>query len=126
MRRQRDEGNEMQIRPHHLLCMARFVGKGYSEEFVLNMKSVISALNSGEKFELTNGSDDICKACPFNLSGVCKDEEKVVRYDSAAKAALALDYKEKYSYKDLCITDADIKEICSDCEWAELCAKIKV
>lgn len=81
--------------------MGNFVGKGYSKEFTENMTCVIKALESGEYLVLTNGADDICRACPYNTNGICKDEEKVNRYDSAAKNVLSLEYSKEYTYNDL-------------------------
>lgn len=34
----------VRLRPHHLLCMQTFVGNGYSEAFVENMKQVLARL----------------------------------------------------------------------------------
>ena len=104
--------------------MGNFTGKGYSEEFTKNMSRVITALESGENIILVNGEDDICRACPYNTNGVCKDNEKVNRYDSAVKDALSLEYGKEYNYNDLCKTKIDITEICGDCEWSELCGQI--
>ena len=32
--------SELHLRPHHLLCLQTFVGRGYSEEFVEHMTLV--------------------------------------------------------------------------------------
>ncbi|MBQ7699732.1 MAG: DUF1284 domain-containing protein [Clostridia bacterium] len=121
----------MQIRPHHLLCMGSFVGKGYSDEFTENMCRVITALENGENIILVNGADDICRACPFNNNGICKDKEKVDRYDKAVMDALSLEYGGLYAYGDIgnevinkiCRKDK-LSVICGDCEWSELCGRI--
>lgn len=122
----------MQIRPHHLLCIGNFVGEGYSEDFTQNMKNIVSALNSGESFVLTDKSDDICKKCPFDNVGICKTEEKVRRYDNAAKDALNVEYGKKYKYADIkqmiseqIYSKGKRSDICGDCEWADLCNEIE-
>ena len=109
--------------------MGKFKGKGYSKEFVINMKRVISSLEKGEKFTLTDGADDICKACPYNTDGVCKDIEKVKLYDKKTKDALELEYGKEYVYTTIKDTvnmriygKGKLKDICSDCEWAEICS----
>lgn len=121
----------MKIRPHHLLCMGNFVGKGYSEEFTANMRRVMTSLENGESLILVNGADDICRACPFNTSGICKDEEKVMRYDTAAKSALSLEYGREYVYNEIseAVTEkiykaGKLSDICGDCEWFELCNSV--
>ena len=108
------------------MCMKRFVGRGYSEEFVSNMRRVISALKAGETFVLTDKADNICRACPYNTDGICRETDKVKRYDNAIKNVLNLEYGKEYKYNDLCKTDISIKEICGDCEWAKLCEKINL
>ena len=92
------------------------------------MSRVISALESGKPFTLTAAADDICKACPYNTEGVCKDIEKVSRYDKAVKALFELEYGREYKYGDTAekvkarvYSQNKLKEICGDCEWAEIC-----
>ena len=67
----------MQLRPHHILCIAHYEGKGYSEEFNIKMQAIIEALKSGGQFELTFGPDDLCASCPNLVGGICSSEEKV-------------------------------------------------
>jgi hypothetical protein len=59
------------LRPHHLLCIRNFIGKGYSKDFVDNMKSLINTLeeNPNQKVLIKSGLDDICKKCPENNLG---------------------------------------------------------
>lgn len=111
--------------------MGNFVGKGYSEKFTVNMRRIITSLENGENLILVNGADDICRACPYSSAGVCRDEEKVRRYDSAVCDVLLLEYGKEYVYNDLknnvmdrvCRTEK-LSEICGDCEWSELCGQI--
>ena len=111
--------------------MGNFVGKGYSEEFTVNMSRVIAALHGGEKLVLTDGADDICTACPFNNDGVCKDIEKVNRYDASAKNVLELEYGKEYNYSksrtavnDNIYKTGKLSDICGNCEWFELCTDV--
>ena len=54
------------LRPHHLLCLQAFRGKGYSESFVKKMTEVHAMLRENPKLEirLAEGADDLCAACP--------------------------------------------------------------
>ena len=111
--------------------MGSFIGKGYSKEFTENMTSVISALENGENFVLKNGADDICRACPYNIDGICKDTDKVNLYDKEVKDALMLEYGKEYVYESVkeavnlrIYGKGKLKEICGDCEWAQICFEI--
>lgn len=99
----------LRLRAHHLNCIPRFNGKGYSEEFCKNMKSIKNRFLNGEAYEIVKGTDDVCAFCPNLIDGACRDYEKVSRYDR--------------------LTDEfginDISKICSDCEWYNLCKKSK-
>lgn len=97
----------LRIRPHHLNCIPRFEGKGYSEAFCENMKKIQQQIKNGEKFKLVFEADDICAACPNLINGVCKEEEKVGRYDK-----LTMENNGK-----------DISEICADCKWYYICGQ---
>lgn len=52
----------MRLRPHHLLCLLTYVGKGYSRAFTDNMDAVAQRLAAGEALELVEGPDAICAA----------------------------------------------------------------
>ena len=114
----------IKIRPHHILCMKAYIGKGYSEEFNINMKKIIKGLEDDYKtVEIVFGLDDICSKCPYNLgNGLCKSQGKVERIDS--KIIEYFNIKEdKYVYKEL--KDSVFKklnedmfiDICGNCQW---------
>lgn len=98
----------IKIRYHHLMCIPRYKGEGYSSEFCENMESVKASFNDNN-YTLVDSCDDICRFCPNNKSGYCIDEDKVRKYD--------LLVKEKLSRKELPIP----KDICSDCCWFDIC-----
>ncbi len=118
----------MDIRPHHALCLAFFRGKGYSEDFVINMTRVKAALEAGEQVCLVAGKDAVCAACPNWQGEQCETEEKVCRYDRAVLERCALEPGQVLSYPELRaaadrqILQAGLREaICGDCQWTELC-----
>ncbi len=62
------------IRPHHLLCLQFFEGKGYSDDFVRQMAEIHRTLNKeNPQINIVEGVDDICKKCP-NRSDICLKE----------------------------------------------------
>jgi len=120
---------QVRLRHHHLACMQNFVGKGYDEDFVTNMRLVIATLGEpGTVIHLSVGCDDICSCCPNRTGAVCCDEISVIGKDrSVARflgipertevdAAVALDRaKERMQELD------DIRSLCGECDWADLC-----
>lgn len=128
----------LKIRPHHILCMRAYQGKGYSEEFNDNMKSVIKSinaynyfcettdLNKDNKVEITFNIDSICNKCPNNIdNNLCSSQDKISALD--LKVSKYFNIKEGiYSYKDLeeiiynNITEEIFDDICQNCEWYKI------
>jgi len=114
----------IKLRPHHLLCLQGFSGKGYSNQFIQNMQDIkdkLSAPNS--QINMVFSSDDICACCPHLIApGLCETadsvkikDNKVIKYFKLAQKA--------YNYQDLIneiklnITPSIMADICSDCAW---------
>lgn len=121
----------LKIRPHHILCMMHFTGKGYDEAFTEGMTSVIRKLRT-EPLTLVCGCDDICTCCPNLCGSGCRTDEKVKRYDDKVRQLLSLQDGQTYFLKDLKkiakdeIMDRDgVGTVCADCEWFSLCSNLK-
>lgn len=95
----------LRLRPHHLNCIPRFKGRGYSDEFCVNMRKIKERIDRGEAYEIVFSADDICAVCPNLENGMCKSNDKVERFDRLT---------EKFG-------TADISRICSSCEWYFMC-----
>lgn len=104
---------KIKIRYHHLMCIPRFVGKGYSEDFCKNLRNVQKALKDND-YTLVDHCDNICMCCPSNINGKCANEELVKKYDDLVKDKL--DKGQKLFPKD----------ICSDCCWYNICKDMDV
>lgn len=113
------------IRPHHLICMQAYIGKGYSDEFVENMDFIVDSLrkNSSQTIQIIDFNDDICSKCPNNIDGYkCSSNDKVLSIDKKVIKFLELETKE-YSYNLLLeklktkFNEKEFKKICSCCEW---------
>jgi len=50
----------IRLRPHHLLCMLTYAGRGYTPRFTSGMDDLIARLGGGEEILLIDGPDDIC------------------------------------------------------------------
>lgn len=119
----------MEIRPHHLLCTQTYAGKGYSEDFTRLMDKVTEKFCAEEKtkIRLVFSTDILCSQCP-NKEGenLCKDNLKVSEMDRKTAEYFSLEEKE-YIYQELIkeingkMTAEIRKDICSGCEWKNLC-----
>lgn len=99
---------KIKIRYHHLMCIPRFTGKGYSEKFCENLQHVRQLLKQSD-YTLVDYCDNICMCCPSNIEGKCANEEKVSKYDNLVK--IRLDKGQKFLPKDICF----------DCCWYNIC-----
>lgn len=95
----------LRLRAHHLNCIPRFQGRGYSSDFCDNMQKIKKRFDDGEGHIIVSGADDICKSCPNLINGICIDEEKVSLYDT------------------LSMNENSIDKICNDCRWYTICKK---
>lgn len=104
---------KIKIRYHHLMCIPRYTGEGYSQKFCENFQRIQQHLNNND-YELVNHCDNICMYCPSNIDGKCANEIQVTRYDKLVKEKL--DKGQKLLLKD----------ICSDCCWYRICKNVEV
>lgn len=122
----------LKLRPHHILCLAFFEGKGYSSDFVINMDNIHKTLKDEIEVRIILGKDAICEKCSNMPGEVCTSQSKVKRYDQ--KVAEFCELKEgqalKYgALKELAyariIEKQKLGNVCGDCEWFEICGKHK-
>lgn len=116
------------LRPHHGICLQFFEGRGYSEEFVINMSQICERLRSGARIRLRPGGDEICRCCPKLSRGCCSDEEKVSAIDrrTLVKTGLVfdaeLDSREYFTLvKKKIIDSGEMSAVCGDCQWSGIC-----
>ena len=112
------------IRPHHLLCLQFFEGKGYSGEFVKHMAEIQEQLL--QKNPVIN--IDICKNCPNNEHGQCSKEASVSGNDKRTYEMIKSSLKEEQTWKDLTqlvyrniIDKNKLKQVCDVCRWSDIC-----
>ena len=119
----------MKLRPHHLLCIGFFEGKGYSPSFVQHMTRIIARLKqNAPPITLTCGCDAICQACPHCIGGTCETAVKVLRYDKAVLAFCCLREGETLPYPLLrervtaeILAKGRLSAVCEDCTWSSVC-----
>lgn len=125
----------MNLRPHHILCIQKFTGHGYDEDFTAHMKSIVSELTNNPKplITVTEGCDDLCQMCPNNTKGSCTSLEKVAAMDSAVLSICNLSYRENVIWtetaekarKQIFETD-EFYKICFTCQWFEICRDMEI
>jgi hypothetical protein len=110
------------------MCLAYFIGKGYSEGFTGHMQSMLELLEQDVPIRLTVQTDEICKACPNNHSGICKDSMRVRTFDLGVLKACALQEGDVLPFftfaravQENVIRSGKREEICGDCSWDGIC-----
>ncbi|PVB63800.1 DUF1284 domain-containing protein [Labrenzia sp. 011] len=124
------------LRPHHLLCLLTYLGKGYTANFVRNYDRIVRRLNSGEALRLVSGPDDICRpmlketTCHCRRSSVVERDRLAVDEISAVLGCkletggrLSLSSAQICSLREA-FRAGSIRSACAGCEWQELCSDI--
>ncbi|OLP45603.1 DUF1284 domain-containing protein [Rhizobium oryziradicis] len=123
----------VRLRPHHLLCMLTFVGKGYTPDFVENYHAVAKRLSAGEAIMIVEGPDDLCQPLTHAADAHCFGESVNGRDRQAASAVSAL-LQQPVAPDTMIVPDAallarlrqafsdgSVRRGCSGCEWSGLC-----
>lgn len=123
---------QINLRPHHGLCIEFFEGKGYSDEFTVHMAGLIDSLTDDTLIHLISGEDAVCSKCPNNLGTACRTPDKVNRYDAGVLTLTGLTSGSTLTYAEFRravrekILDAgNFSSVCGDCQWADICHKGK-
>ena len=117
----------LELRPHHLLCLLAFIGRGYSPGFVARMRELQRRyLDPSMTIRLVEGPDDACRACPeLEAAGCGRDDAGVRVLDRRVLAATGLTpgiHTAGALHRTLARTFAavDPGEVCGACSWRDL------
>ena len=126
----------VRLRPHHLLCMLTYAGKGYSPAFTANMTVVVERIAGSEPIEIVSGPDDICAPLLSEPDPHCHRESVTARDQRASQdvgqllgvtisagGQLAL-AEDRLDMLRQAFRDGKIRAACRDCEWQDLCGGI--
>jgi len=113
------KNKKINLRPHHILCLSLFEGKGYNEEFTANIRKI---LDNFQNLEIVSCADDVCVCCPNNIHGECSlGEDDVRNKDRNACRGLNLEIGEisveSINHKLVMLTKTDFETCCSTCRW---------
>lgn len=126
----------VRLRPHHLLCMLTFVGKGYTAAFTENYVRIAARLSAGEDILVVEGPDDVCAPMLAEPGMHCLNGSVTDRDISASAAVEAVltvpahpgarivpdaDFLQRMR---LAFGDGSIRAACQRCEWSPLCSGI--
>ena len=122
--------SELKLRPHHVLCMRFYEGKGYNEDFVRHMDEVCGAPVDDLRVFLTGGCDEICSACSHRIGDRCDHDEKVSAIDRRTLERMGLTVPAEIDWRELSalayeriIRAGKLREVCRDCQWITICDK---
>lgn len=111
------------------MCMAYFVGHGYSDAFSAHMAALLEELTPETPIRLTTATDAVCGPCPNNNEGFCDKPELVAAYDRSVLTLCGLG--EGYILSFGCFTRL-VQErilasglrpaICGGCQWNDICS----
>ena len=124
------------LRPHHLLCLLTYVGKGYSPAFTENYDAIALRLTQGEGVVLVAGPDDICQPLLGEAEPHCHRDSVVERDRLATRDLEALLGRPLKAGAELSLPPhlldrmreafarGETREACLGCEWHSLCTGI--
>ena len=120
--------SSFKLRPHHLLCLRFFEGKGYSDGFTENMSRIYGISKTNPLTEIVFCADLICKHCPECRDGICSAYEKTSEYDRKVAEICGIHCGHVLPFDNLSdiiktkiIAKGRLFEICKDCSWADIC-----
>ena len=126
----------IRLRPHHLLCLLTYVGKGYSADFTRNYDAIAKRLSTGENILVVDGPDDICAPLLCDATAHCRNESVIARDSKAAEdvgrllGAPILPGVTMEVGPDLLLAwrtgfrSGQTRTACVGCEWSDLCTAI--
>lgn len=118
------------LRPHHLLCLLTYAGKGYTRSFTENFDAITVRLAAGEDIAVIDGPDDICRPWLGEPEAHCERDSVTVR-DSQALADLgallgrpvaALTTLPDLATLRAAFSSGKTRTACRGCEWFGLCS----
>jgi hypothetical protein len=121
----------VRIRAHNLLCIQGFVGKGYSEDFVANMKAIVGGLGGATEVTVLDEPDSLCAKCPNLKASGCAlhgegTERGIVAQDRDVLARLGLRAGQTITWGEILarirqsVAPDDLDDICGSCPWLPL------
>lgn len=126
----------VRLRPHHLLCLLTYAGKGYSAAFTANYDAVAARIGDGEDVAIIAGPDDICAPLLADTEPHCR-RDSVIERDRLALRDLGELLAAPPRLGEYVVLDPQLlrqmrgaftagrtRSACTGCEWHSLCTTI--
>ncbi len=126
----------IRLRPHHLLCLLTYVGKGYSAAFTANYDAIAARIGAGEAVLIVKGPDDICAPLLSGTEPHCH-RNSVIERDRLALRDLGELLDVPPAIGEQVVLGPELlrqmrqafaagitRAACAGCEWHGLCSKI--
>ncbi len=126
----------VRLRPHHLLCVLTYAGKGYSQAFTAGFDAVVAQLSHGAPVRVVDGPDDICAPLCHETTAHCLNNSVRLR-DQRAAADIAALLQRPVNQGVLLTVDTPLlvtwrtafaqgstRTACQGCEWHALCTAV--
>lgn len=126
----------IRLRPHHLLCLLTYVGKGYSAAFTANYDAIAARIGDGEDIQIIAGPDDICAPLLGDAEPHCHrdsviERDRLALRDVGELLATPLELGQRLTLEPMLVlrmreafTAGRTREACVGCEWHSLCTTI--
>ncbi len=122
----------VRLRPHHLLCLLTYAGKGYTPAFTANFDAITARLQAGEDIVVAEGPDDICQPWLGEPEAHCRRDSVTARDEQAAadlsvllsEPVAALTVLPDLATLRAAFSSGGTRAACRGCEWFGLCSDI--
>lgn len=127
------------IRAHHLVCIPRFYGGGYSKDFADNMKEICLNIRKNPKVKIkvvVGELDHLCDKCPHRFEDGCVQTKKigewVVAQDKRVVNFLNIEVDSIHKAKDIFnlslakIHEDTIGSVCKECIFHSNCIRVGI
>lgn len=120
---------KIRLRGHHLICLNFYKGRGYSQDFIDSLNEIMRKAKE-EVITIVEGTDDICRKCPYLLYDKCgltnDSNNEIITMDNNALGLLGFKEGMDIKWKDITIRLSEIldkwrQQYCINCIWREVC-----
>ncbi len=121
------------LRPHHIICIQHYTGRGYDDEFTRRMNELCEILQDGStEVTLVSGADSACGSCPNFFGGACLSGEKIDILDKNWLSAAGLEIGQTLTWDEICLKTKNLltrpdlfRRFCGGCVWYSFCTRVR-
>jgi hypothetical protein len=126
----------VRLRPHHLLCLLTYAGKGYSAAFTANYDAIVGRIGGGEDIVIVAGPDDICAPLLDGAEPHChkesvRERDRLAARDVGALLTRPIEIGQPFALESALLRQmreafavGRTRNACTGCEWHDLCTSI--